>query len=81
MYQIHFQGRGVGTLLLNSVVESVNSDITLKCLKNNKLGIKFYLKKGWESVSEGESDEGGYILFKYRNPGQKEYQSSNPPTS
>jgi GNAT superfamily N-acetyltransferase len=61
-----FQGKGIGTLLLNSVIEMASSDITLKCLKKNKLGIKFYLKQGWESVSEGESNEGRYVLFRYQ---------------
>ena len=63
-----FQGRGVGTLLLKSVIDMTTSDITLKCLSKNELAIKFYLQKGWEPVSEGESNEGRYILFKGRNP-------------
>ncbi|WP_372753820.1 GNAT family N-acetyltransferase, partial [Mariniflexile sp.] len=62
-----FQSKGIGTQLLNSVIERANADMTLKCLKKNKLGIKFYQKHGWTSVSQGESNEGNYILFKYRN--------------
>ncbi|RAJ08996.1 GNAT family N-acetyltransferase [Arenibacter echinorum] len=61
----NFQGKGIGTMLLNKVIEKSNSDLALKCLKKNKLGIHFYLKSGWVAASEGISKEGEYILFKY----------------
>lgn len=62
----HFQRKGIGTMLLNRIIKNSDSDVTLKCLKRNSLGIKFYRKRGWESISEGTSNEGEYILFKYR---------------
>ncbi|OBX26072.1 hypothetical protein A9996_07070 [Gelidibacter algens] len=61
-----FQRKGIGRILLNSAIELVNSDLTLKCLKKNVLGVRFYLKQEWEPVSEGVSNEGEYIVFKYR---------------
>ncbi len=64
----HYQRKGIGMLLLNKVMEITNSDITLKCLKKNNPAIKFYLKQGCQSVSEGVSNEGAYVLFKYPNP-------------
>ena len=60
-----YQRKGIGTMLLNKVIENADFDLTLKCLKQNDLGINFYLKSGWEAVSEGISNEGEYILFKY----------------
>jgi|TARA_R110001583_G_scaffold1867_11_gene14273 GNAT superfamily N-acetyltransferase len=61
----HYQRKGIGTLLLNKIIEKANSDLSLKCLKQNKSGVHFYLKSGWVAVSEGTSNEGEYILFKY----------------
>lgn len=61
----HYQRNGIGTMLLDKVIEKANFDVTLKCLKLNKLGVNFYLKSGWKAVSEGISKEGVYILFKY----------------
>ena len=69
----HGQNKGIGSRLLNSLIEKATSDLTLKCLVKNKLAINFYLKKGWKPVSEGPSDEGDYILFKYRVPNSGEY--------
>ena len=59
-----YQRKGIGTMLLNKVIEKADFDITLKCLKQNRLGVNFYLKSGWEVVTEGISNEGEYILFK-----------------
>lgn len=61
----NFQRKGIGTLLLNKIIEKASSDLSLKCLKQNKLGIHFYLKSGWEAISKGISKDGEYILFKY----------------
>lgn len=63
--QNHFQRKGIGTKLLDRAIEFSNSEITLKCLKKNKIAVKFYLKNGWKPLSEGTSDEGAYVLFKY----------------
>ncbi|AYN66374.1 N-acetyltransferase [Euzebyella marina] len=60
-----FQGLGIGTRLLNHIIENSSADLTLKCLKNNHGALNFYLKNGWESISEGQSEEGDFILFKY----------------
>jgi len=60
-----YQRKGIGTMLLNKVIENADFNFTLKCLKQNKLGVNFYLKSGWEAVTEGISNEGEYILFKY----------------
>ena len=61
----HYQRKGIGTLLLNKIIEKANSDLSLKCLKQNKSGVHFYLKSGWEAISKGISKDGEYILFKY----------------
>nr|WP_281502541.1 GNAT family N-acetyltransferase [Arenibacter sp. F20364] len=69
----HFQNKGIGSRLLNSVINRANSDLTLKCLIKNRSALNFYLKQGWKPVSEGLSNEGEYILFKYLIPNSGEY--------
>lgn len=69
LYIVHpFQGKGIGTRLLNRVIELSNSDVTLKCLKKNERAVKFYLEKGWKARSEGNSNEGAFILFQLSKP-------------
>ncbi|MCM4153924.1 N-acetyltransferase [Arenibacter sp. N53] len=60
-----FQRKGIGTELLNRVIEKLGSNVSLKCLIKNELGINFYLKHGWQPIGKGRSIEGEYISFKY----------------
>jgi ribosomal protein S18 acetylase RimI-like enzyme len=57
------QGSGVGTQLLNAVVDKIGFPITLKCLENNIQAVHFYIKKGFKQKERGFSVNGGYILF------------------
>jgi ribosomal protein S18 acetylase RimI-like enzyme len=59
----HYQRCGIGTMLLKKVTDENDTAATLKCLKDNKAGVDFYLKNGWEVKSEGLSDEGPYLLL------------------
>ncbi|KFF05474.1 N-acetyltransferase [Flavobacterium reichenbachii] len=57
------QGNGVGTQLLNAVINKIGFPITLKCLENNTQAVHFYTKKGFKQKERGLSGNGGYILF------------------
>jgi GNAT superfamily N-acetyltransferase len=60
----NYQGKGVGTLLLNAAIQETLLPITLKCLEKNTKAVAFYRKKGFIEKERGPSEHGGYILFK-----------------
>ncbi|MEL1847340.1 GNAT family N-acetyltransferase, partial [Acinetobacter baumannii] len=43
-----YQGRGVGSALLNEVQGRFTSTGALKCLEMNKAAQTFYLQRGWK---------------------------------
>jgi len=57
------QNQGVGTALLHAAEQLFTGTGYLKCLSENKQALSFYLGYGWEAISTGESEEGGYILM------------------
>ena len=59
----NYQGKGVGTLLLNAAIQETLLPITLKCLEQNTKAVAFYRKKGFIEKERGPSEHGGYILF------------------
>ncbi|GLR10806.1 GNAT family N-acetyltransferase [Mixta theicola] len=61
-----YQGRGVGSALLQAIQERFTSTGALKCLLANKHARQFYLHHGWQIVSEGESEQGRYVLMHYQ---------------
>lgn len=58
-----YQGKGVGTLLLNAAIQKTLLPITLKCLEENTKAVAFYRKKGFIEKERGPSEHGDYILF------------------
>lgn len=60
-----YQKQGVGTALLNAILEKLKFPVGLKCLENNTSAVAFYEKHGFRYVEKGVSMEGVYILFKY----------------
>ncbi|ARJ43075.1 GNAT family N-acetyltransferase [Pantoea alhagi] len=60
-----YQGRGVGSALLLAIQARFTSTGALKCLLANKSAQQFYLHHGWEIISEGESEQGRYLLMHY----------------
>jgi GNAT superfamily N-acetyltransferase len=59
----NYQGKGVGTLLLNAAIQETLVPITLKCLEQNTKAVAFYRQKGFVEKERGPSEHGGYILF------------------
>nr|WP_257469660.1 GNAT family N-acetyltransferase [Pantoea allii] len=60
-----FQGRGVGSALLDEVQSRFTSTGALKCLEMNKAAQTFYLQRGWKIISQVESEQGNYVLMHY----------------
>lgn len=63
-----WQGRGVGSALLQKVQAEFTSTGSLKCLAQNERALAFYQRHGWHVEAEGESPEGKYLLLHYRLP-------------
>lgn len=63
-----WQGRGVGSALLQKVQSEFTSTGSLKCLAQNERALAFYQRHGWHVEAEGESPEGKYLLLHYRLP-------------
>ena len=57
------QNQGAGTALLHTAEQLFTGTGYLKCLSENKQALSFYLDHGWEAISTGVSEEGGYILM------------------
>lgn len=59
-----YQGKGIGTALLNKAKE-IKQQLTLSVYKKNSRAIKFYQKNGFEITEENideENDEVEYIM-------------------
>ncbi len=63
-----FQGKGVGTALVNGVVKRVGLPLTLKCVKSNTKAFNYYKSHNWTIEKEEMGNEGLYYLMKYSNP-------------
>ncbi|VTQ58928.1 putative acetyltransferase [Campylobacter jejuni] len=58
-----YQGTGAGTALLHAAEETFTRQGSLKCLVKSENSVGFYLSKGWNIISTGESPKGEYYLF------------------
>ncbi|WP_130830782.1 GNAT family N-acetyltransferase [[Erwinia] mediterraneensis] len=60
-----WQGRGVGSALLEVVQSRFTATGALKCLLKNEAAQRFYKKHGWQAVATGESEQGGWLLMHF----------------
>lgn len=60
-----WQGRGVGSALLQEVQGRFTATGALKCLLKNEAAQAFYIKHGWRKVTTGESEQGTYLLMHF----------------
>ncbi|MBE5252380.1 GNAT family N-acetyltransferase [Mixta mediterraneensis] len=60
-----YQGRGVGSALLEAVQARFTSTGALKCLQMNQAAQGFYLQHGWQMIAQGDGEQGKYILMHY----------------
>ena len=62
-----FQGKGIGTVLVNEAIKMVGLPLTLKCVKSNINALNYYKSHSWK-IERGEmGSEGLYYLMKYSN--------------
>lgn len=59
-----FRGRRIGTELLRTAARTYGLPLTLKCVKENRQAVNFYLAHGWTIEDEGKSPEGAYYLMR-----------------
>ncbi|RYX86446.1 GNAT family N-acetyltransferase [bacterium] len=57
------QGRGIGSLLLQSLDSWLPRPYRLKCLLANRPAKAFYVRHGWKVVSTGDDPQGQYALM------------------
>lgn len=60
-----WQGRGIGTELLQAVQAGFTSTGKLKCMSANCRALAFYQRHGWQRIGSGEGDQGPYLLLHY----------------
>ncbi|PQO25702.1 N-acetyltransferase [Blastopirellula marina] len=58
-----YQGQGVGTLLLDSLVQWLPFPWKLKCLTVNRRALDFYRRRGWHKLETGLDQQGTYLLL------------------
>lgn len=61
-----FQGTGIGSALLEAVQKRFTSTGALKCLLANQPAQMFYQRHGWQTIAQGESEQGEYLLMHYK---------------
>lgn len=62
---------GVGTKLLNKVIEEIGLPLGLKCLEVNQKALEFYKRKGFVEKEKGISEDGAYIYVELQHPQTK----------
>lgn len=67
-----FQGKGVGTALINEAAKRVGLPLTLKCVKENTKAFDYYKSHNWKIEKEEMGNEGLYYLMKYSSPYNEE---------
>ena len=61
-----YQNQGIGKMLLNAMLENLQSPVRLKCLQKNNAGMAFYERNGFIKKERGVSLEGVFIVFEYQ---------------
>jgi ribosomal protein S18 acetylase RimI-like enzyme len=65
-----FQGQECGSKLLYFAAKTYPNPLRLKCVKQNQMALKFYLKNRWRVIEEGISEGKGYFLMELNEPNQ-----------
>ena len=59
-----WQGRGIGTRLLERALRRLPRPVRLKCVAANAPACAFYQRRGWTADGRGDGDMGPYILYR-----------------
>lgn len=57
------QRKGIGKLLLQSLLTRLHPPYHLKCVSKNKSALAFYYRHGWVEIGKGISEDGEYLLL------------------
>jgi GNAT superfamily N-acetyltransferase len=57
----NFQGKGIGSALLDAAAGTVGYPLRLKCLERNTKALSFYQKKGFVAKGKGMAELGVYL--------------------
>lgn len=60
-----WQGKGVGTRLLQRAAEQFGLPLSLKCAELNQRAIAFYTRRGWYLKERGVGNGEAYLLLEY----------------
>jgi ribosomal protein S18 acetylase RimI-like enzyme len=60
------QRKGIGKLLMQSLLTRLTPPYRLKCVTKNKGALAFYQKQGWIEIGQGISEDGDYLLLELR---------------
>lgn len=64
------QRKGIGGLLIQSLLSRLPPPYRLKCVAKNKDALAFYRKQGWIEIGEGVGEDGDYLLLELNPKGQ-----------
>lgn len=60
-----WQGKGVGTQLLQRAAEQFGLPLSLKCAELNQRAAAFYMRRGWYLKERGTSNGEAFLLLEY----------------
>jgi ribosomal protein S18 acetylase RimI-like enzyme len=60
------QRKGIGKLLMQSLLTRLSLPYRLKCVTRNKGALAFYRKQGWIEIEHGVGEDGDYLLLELR---------------
>lgn len=60
------QRKGIGKLLMQSLLTRLPPPYRLKCVTKNKDALAFYQKQGWIEIGQGVGEDGDYLLLELR---------------
>lgn len=64
-----YQGRGIGSALLQHLLNRSEGRLRLKCLRRNKRALAFYRKRGWREGERGRDGFGEWVTLHGPAPG------------
>lgn len=57
------QRKGVGRMLIESLIPWLEGPYRLKCLIRNRNALLFYLTQGWKILEQGNSEKGDFFVL------------------